>query len=120
MLNDIGVSFAGARQREQYRSSSSRFKKENATRGGDVMQLYIFKSDAKSDLRAFAGDVTGSKLPDKFRPWHAIGIVAPEKAPPHGLARKDIEQAIGTHGFQLWRLRKPMGENNSTRVGEPE
>jgi hypothetical protein len=41
------------------------------------MRLYIFRSDAKRELRAFAADVTGSKLPDQFRPWHAIGIVRP-------------------------------------------
>jgi hypothetical protein len=76
------------------------------------MRLYIFKSDAKSELRAFAGDLTGSKLPDQFRPWHAIGIVGPEKAPPHGLSRKDIERAIDTDGFQLWRMKKPSGHGD--------
>ena len=69
------------------------------------MRLYIFKSDAKSELRAFAADLTGSRLPDQFRPWHAIGIVGPGKDPPHRLSRQDIERAIETHGFQLWRMK---------------
>ncbi len=69
------------------------------------MRLYIFKSDAKSELRAFAADLAGSKLPDQFRPWHAIGIVGPGKDPPHRLSRQDIERAIETHGFQLWRMK---------------
>jgi hypothetical protein len=69
------------------------------------MRLYVFKSDANSDLRAFAGDTSGSKLPERFRPWHAVGAVAPGAAPPHGLSRDDIEKAIEAQGFQLWRLK---------------
>ena len=42
------------------------------------MRLYVFKSDANSELRAFAGDMAGSRLPEKFRPWHAVGAVAPD------------------------------------------
>jgi hypothetical protein len=73
------------------------------------MRIYIFKSDASSELRAFAEDVTGSKLPDQFRPWHAIGVVRPDKAPPHNLPRDEIEKAIDARGFQLWRL-KPQAK----------
>lgn len=69
------------------------------------MRLYVFKSDAKGELRAFAGDIAGSQLPGGFRPWHVIGAVAPDAAPPHGLSRESIEQAIDTQGFQLWRLK---------------
>jgi hypothetical protein len=69
------------------------------------MRLYIFKSDANNELRAFAGDITGSRLPERFRPWHAVGAVGPGKAPPHNLSRDDIEKAIGVQGFQLWRMK---------------
>jgi hypothetical protein len=69
------------------------------------MRLYIFKSDTNSELRAFAGDVAGSKLPDQFRPWHAVGVIAADKAPPHNLPRDEIEKAIHTRGFQLWRVK---------------
>lgn len=69
------------------------------------MRLYVFKSDAKGELRAFAGDIAGSKLPKGFRPWHVIGAVAPDAAPPHGFSRESIEQAIDAQGFQLWRLK---------------
>ena len=47
------------------------------------MNIYIFKSEGKSELRAFAGDVAGSKLPDQFRPWQAVGVVSAGKALPH-------------------------------------
>jgi len=48
------------------------------------MKIYI-KSEAKGELRAFAGDAAGSRLPDQFRPWHAVGVIGLNKAPPHNL-----------------------------------
>jgi hypothetical protein len=83
------------------------------------MRLYIFKSDAKIELRAFAADLTGSKLPDQFRPWHAIGVVGPGKDPPHSLSRQDIERAIDTQGFQLWRM-KTTSRTDRSQPGEVE
>lgn len=71
------------------------------------MRLYIFKSDTSAELRAFAADPAGSKLPARFRPWHAVGVVGPEKAPPHNLSRDTIEKAIADAGFQLWRMKSP-------------
>jgi hypothetical protein len=68
------------------------------------MKLYIFKSEAKNGLRAFADDLTGSKLPDRFGPWRAIGSVAAEQDLPHALPRDQIEKAIREQGFGLWRL----------------
>jgi hypothetical protein len=44
-------------------------------------------------------------LPEKFRPWHAVGVIGPDKAPPHNLARDEIEKAIDARGFQLWRMK---------------
>jgi len=69
------------------------------------MKLYIFRSGASKELRAFAGDIEGSKLPGQFSPWQAIGVVGAEKAPPHNLSRDDIEAAISSRGFQLWRIK---------------
>jgi hypothetical protein len=69
------------------------------------MRIYIFKSETMKDLRAFAGDPAGGKLPPKHGPWTATGVVGPDKAPPHNLSRGVIERAIDTKGFQLWRLR---------------
>jgi hypothetical protein len=69
------------------------------------MRIYIFKSEASNGLRAFAGDMAGSKLPDQFRPWHAVGVVGGDDKPPHNLSRLEIERAIDVQGFQLWRMK---------------
>ena len=70
------------------------------------MRIYIFKSETRAELHAFAGEPGGSKLPKHHGPWTATGIVAAERAPPHKFSRDTIEQAIGGEGFQLWRLSK--------------
>jgi hypothetical protein len=68
-------------------------------------KLYIFESETKSDLRAFCGDSAGSRLPEGLKPWRAVGIVQPGRAPPHNLPRSAIEKSIEAQGFQLWRLK---------------
>jgi hypothetical protein len=77
-----------------------------AVRGKTPMRIFIFKSETSPDLRAFSDDQGGHKLPAKFRPWHAIGVVRPESAPPHNLNRDLIEASITSTGFQLWRMKK--------------
>lgn len=42
------------------------------------MRIYIFRSEAKSELRAFARDAAESKLPDRFGPWRVVGVVRSE------------------------------------------
>jgi len=74
------------------------------------MRLYVFRSDVKSELRAFAADAEGTKLPDRFRPWQSIGMIAPEKRPPHNLPRDQIEKSITDCGFQLWRMKKAKAD----------
>ena len=69
------------------------------------MRIFMFKSAAKNELRAFAGDSAGSKLPQKHGPWHATGVIRPEKEPPHGLSRSSVEKAIESDGFQLYRVK---------------
>jgi hypothetical protein len=69
------------------------------------MRIYMFKSETNTELFAFAGEASGSKLPDQFRPWHTTGIIYDGKAPPHGLPRAPIERAINERGFQLWRMK---------------
>lgn len=71
------------------------------------MRIYIFKSRAKADLRAFAGESTGSRLPEKYGPWDATGVIREDKSPPHNFARGHIEAAIKGEGFQLW-VTKPL------------
>jgi hypothetical protein len=73
------------------------------------MRIYIFKSEVNRAIRAFAGDLAGTKLPDQFKPWHAVGVVGPDRKPPFDLSREVIEKAINAQGFQLWRM-KPAAE----------
>jgi hypothetical protein len=74
------------------------------------MRIYIFKSESRNGLRAFASDLTGAKLPKSHGPWTAIGAIGPDKAPPHNLSRDAIEAAIAAAGFQLWRLKKAAAQ----------
>lgn len=70
------------------------------------MNIYIFKSEANRDLRAFSDDQGGQKLPKQFRPWHAVGVVKPNSPPPNNLSRDVIEKSIASAGFQLWKLKE--------------
>jgi hypothetical protein len=72
------------------------------------VRIYIFKSESNS-LRAFTDDRAGSRLPEKFRPWRAVGAIRDDKEPPYNLPRDEIERAIDAQGFQLWR-RKPKAK----------
>jgi hypothetical protein len=72
----------------------------------EAMRIFIFKSDASPDLRAFGGDLAGTQLPNQFKPWHVVGAIAPDRDPPYKLSRPVIEAAIKDRGFQLWRLSK--------------
>jgi hypothetical protein len=69
-------------------------------------RIFIFKSEANADLRAFGGDLAGMRLPSQFKPWRVIGAVAPGRDPPYNLSRDVIEKAIDGQGFQLFRLGK--------------
>ena len=51
------------------------------------MHIFMFKSDAKGELNAFAGDPQGSKLPPQHGPWQATGVIRPDKEPPHKFSR---------------------------------
>jgi len=70
------------------------------------MRIFIFRSEKSPDLRAFSDDQDGNKLPAQFKPWHAVGVIRPESAPPYNLSRDVIEASIAKNGFQLWRMKK--------------
>lgn len=78
----------------------------SAVKTSGSIRIFIFKSETSPDLRAFGGDLAGSRLPVQFRPWHAIGSIAPEGEFPYKLSRESIETAINDSGYQLWRMRK--------------
>ncbi len=69
------------------------------------MRMYVFKSEANRAMRAFADDSGGSRLPQRFGPWTATGVLTEERDPPHGLPRDQIEDSVRERGFQLWRIR---------------
>ena len=73
---------------------------------GQVMRIFMFKSETRKELRAFAGDLAGSRLPKNHGPWSITGVIAPDRPPPHEFPRGAIEEAIRGEGFQLWRLGK--------------
>jgi hypothetical protein len=77
-----------------------------AANGGGAMRIFIFKSEVNPDLRAFGGDLPGTQLPGRFKPWHVVGAIAPNQDPPYKLPRDLIEAAIKDRGFQLFRLSK--------------
>jgi len=72
------------------------------------MRIYVFKSETRKDLRAFAGDLMGSKLPTNHGPWSVTGSIGPDRSPPYDFPRNAIEEAIKGAGFQLWRLGKKV------------
>jgi len=76
------------------------------------MQLYMFKSQG-DDLHAFAGDADASKLPSRFAPWQADGVVKDGAPPPHSFSRFRIENAIKMNGYQLWRLKPQVAPDTS-------
>lgn len=70
-----------------------------------LMRIFMFKSQANPSLRAFSSNQDGHALPEKFRPWHAVGVIREDALPPHNLSRDVIEKAIADNGFQLWRMK---------------
>jgi hypothetical protein len=70
------------------------------------MKIWTFASDAPSRLLAFSGDRTGSSLPERHGPWKSVGEIGPNEKVQHGLDRKQIEQAIQEHGYQMWRMKE--------------
>ena len=79
---------------------------------GGTMRIFIFKSEASPELRAFGGDLVGSGLPPQFRPWRAVGAIAPDGEFPYKLSRASVETAINDCGYQLWRMRKKPATGN--------
>jgi hypothetical protein len=79
--------------------------------GTQFVRIFIFKSETRPDLQAFAGDEAGRKLPERHGPWTATAIVGTMGALPHNISRSTVETAIGTHGFQLWRKTRTAEEN---------
>ena len=69
------------------------------------MRIFIFKSGANRELRAFAGEPGGQKLPTKLGPWTAIGVIREDKTPPFNVSRDVIEKAIAGPGYQLFKVK---------------
>jgi hypothetical protein len=69
------------------------------------MRIFVFESSKHMGLHAFAGDISGSRLPDRVGPWRLIRGSPSGGSLPHGIPRRTIERAIGAAGFQMWRLK---------------
>jgi hypothetical protein len=80
--------------------------RDDAVNEGWPGRIFIFKSEGNVGLQAFSGDPVGMQLPSQFKPWHAIGVIAPDGDPPYNLSRAVIEKAIHGQGFQLFRRNK--------------
>ena len=80
--------------------------KENEMAASGGMRIFVFKSETNQELHAFAGDLSGFRLPSQFKPWRATGAIAPDREFPYKLSREAIEAAIKEHGFQLWRVKR--------------
>jgi hypothetical protein len=79
----------------------------------------MFKSESTNELCAFAGDPRGSRLPANHGPWTATGTIDANKAPPHNFPRAVIEKAIGTTGFQLWRMKSAAPAKSAAAAPAP-
>lgn len=84
--------------------------KENDAAATGAMRIFVFKSETKQGLHAFAADLTGSQLPAQFKPWRATGAIAPDGAFTYKLSREAIEAAIREHGYQLWRVKSTTND----------
>lgn len=68
------------------------------------MRIFVFKSQTRQNLCAFAGEMDGALLPQKFGPWRLMNTVPRGGALPHEVPRLGVERAIVHEGFQLFRL----------------
>lgn len=67
--------------------------------------IYVFESESREGLFAFAGEPSGSRLPERHGPWRAQDEA---DGKPAALSRGDrsaVEKAVKDVGFQLWRKR---------------
>ena len=67
------------------------------------MRIYIFKSERTKELRAFAGDAIGTKLPENHAPWtmrrqsHRQQQALPLALAKRGLARRAAASGMTRH-----------------------
>ena len=69
------------------------------------MNIFIFNPKPAANCGHFRPTRVASILPAQFRPWHAVGVVKPDAAPPNNLSRDVIEKSIADTGYQLWKLK---------------
>ncbi len=69
------------------------------------MRIFVFKSETRPNLCAFAGDMVGTRLPVKFGPWRLMNTVPRGGGLPYDVPRSGVERAIMIEGFQLFRMK---------------
>lgn len=68
--------------------------------------IYVFESETREGLFAFAGEPSGTHLPERHGPWRATGS-EPRLS---RIDRSAIDAAVKKVGFQLWRKRAASEE----------
>lgn len=63
----------------------------------------MFESESREGLFAFAGEPSGSHLPERHGPWRATGDGKEPRL--SRIDRNAIDAAVKKVGFQLWRKR---------------
>lgn len=64
------------------------------------MELFVFESETREGLCAFAAEKAGARLPERHGPWKAVAGQAPRLSKANQAA---VERAVESEGFQLWR-----------------
>jgi PRC-barrel domain len=67
---------------------------------------FIFKSGNSPDLRGFAEDASGSRLPPEYGPWALVQQIGFQDEWSLGISRAVVATGILENGFYLWGPRE--------------
>ena len=70
------------------------------------MRIFVFKSEANPNLRAFGGDLAGIKLPSQFKPWRAVGTIAPNQKLRTKSCENTLKRRLTNAAFSFFASKK--------------
>jgi hypothetical protein len=73
---------------------------------------YVFQSGRSTELRGFAEDAAGTKLPLEYGPWTLVQQITPDQGWDLGISRAVVATAVLENGFYLWG---PLEQRPSTK-----